>query len=248
MNKGIEGLVLAAGTGSRLYPRSTILPKALTEVNGVPILANALDRFRDVGISRTVIVIGHLGDSIRRQFGSRWRGMELSYVTSVDYAVTGTARSFALGAASIAGDILLLEGDVLFDRQLLPRLLEGKPRENRAAVVPFRPPLSGSTVGVNAGLVTDIRRDTQHDPEEARFKTVNAYLFRRGAVAELLRSCACAAATASIEHAIAEMVAMGGAIRAVNCDDVRWWEIDTEDDLRYAEKVFSAEAADASRL
>ena len=58
MNKAI---ILAAGKGSRLAPLTDMAPKPLVEVNGTPIIVNALENLAAFGIKDVYIVKGYLG-------------------------------------------------------------------------------------------------------------------------------------------------------------------------------------------
>ena len=60
----MQVVILAAGLGRRLNPLSRQTPKCLVEVNGTPIIINALHNVTQYELSRIVIVIGHLGDVV----------------------------------------------------------------------------------------------------------------------------------------------------------------------------------------
>ena len=58
-------LLLAAGTGSRLYPLTESEPKCLTLVNGTTILERLIDSLNENGFKRLVVVTGYLENKIR---------------------------------------------------------------------------------------------------------------------------------------------------------------------------------------
>lgn len=60
----MEAIILAAGLGTRLRPLTDRVPKALVEVDGVPMLERVARRLVDVGAHRLVINTHHLGDQI----------------------------------------------------------------------------------------------------------------------------------------------------------------------------------------
>ena len=49
-------IILAAGAGRRLRPLTDQLPKTLVEVNGTPILENALSHLTAIGLREAVVV------------------------------------------------------------------------------------------------------------------------------------------------------------------------------------------------
>src|SRR4051812_12532808 len=74
-----RAVVLAAGLGSRLGARTARVPKCLVEVNGTPILVNALERLQDAGIHETILVVGYLEEQVRQRLGAVMGAMRISY-------------------------------------------------------------------------------------------------------------------------------------------------------------------------
>ena len=85
MNEAVQplwGLIPAAGKGSRAVPYTENRHKSLLEINGVPNIERIIAIMRDdLAIADIVIVVGHLGEQIRRQLGNgeRFR-VRLHYV------------------------------------------------------------------------------------------------------------------------------------------------------------------------
>ena len=63
-NRITTALLLAAGTGSRLFPLTQNSPKCLTLVNDKSILERLINNLKSQGFKRLVIVTGHEKDSI----------------------------------------------------------------------------------------------------------------------------------------------------------------------------------------
>lgn len=76
------GLIPAAGKGTRAFPYTENRHKALLDVNGAPNIERIIAIMRnDLKITDIVIVIGHLGESIRQQLGDGSRlNVRLHYV------------------------------------------------------------------------------------------------------------------------------------------------------------------------
>lgn len=60
----MKAIVFAAGLGTRLYPLTKSMPKALVEVGGKPMLLRVLEKLRDAGIHEIVINVHHFPDMI----------------------------------------------------------------------------------------------------------------------------------------------------------------------------------------
>ena len=68
----MQAVILAAGVGRRLRPLTNHIPKCLVEVNGTPIIVNTLNILTKFNLSRVVIVIGYLGDKVKKRLGKKW--------------------------------------------------------------------------------------------------------------------------------------------------------------------------------
>jgi UTP-glucose-1-phosphate uridylyltransferase len=58
--------VIAAGEGRRLRPLTERWPKPILPIDGKPVILTLLRQLQAAGIQRTTVVVGHLGDQIRR--------------------------------------------------------------------------------------------------------------------------------------------------------------------------------------
>lgn len=110
-----KAVILAAGVGSRLRPLTNLRPNPLIEVNGTPILHNALRKLGAVGVEEVTIVVGYRKDAIQYAFGSRFGQLELNYVESTVFDRTDTAYSLWLARDALrSDDCYLLEDDAFF--------------------------------------------------------------------------------------------------------------------------------------
>lgn len=98
--------ILAGGMGTRLYPLTERIPKALVEINGEPFVAHQLRLLASRGIERVVLCIGQHGDRIREYAGDGAR-----YGVAVDYSPDGPVLR---GTAGAIRNALPLLGDAFF--------------------------------------------------------------------------------------------------------------------------------------
>jgi len=61
----LNAILLAAGLGTRLRPLTLDKPKALVEINGIPMLEHNIRRLQNAGFSHIVINVHHFHDQIR---------------------------------------------------------------------------------------------------------------------------------------------------------------------------------------
>ena len=240
-----RAVVLAAGLGSRLGAYTAEVPKCLVPVNGVPVLANALEQLEAAGIEETTVVVGYRADAVRLRFGYALRRMRVSYKLNAAFRTTNTSRSLALAVDSIDDALLVLEGDVFFERRVLETLL-ASPDPDATVVAKWTPSIDGSVVDIDqtrlvCRWIHKANRPAGFSPA-GLYKTVNLHRFSRAFVAERLRPALASAhitrgGREPIETVLGAIVGAGGRIRAVEATG-RWIEIDDETELRAAEALF----------
>lgn len=79
------GILLAAGKGSRLAPLTLETPKPLLPIAGSTLIERNLDRAEPI-VDAFVIVVGWLGDKIRKHIGSQYRNKLVIYATQANPA------------------------------------------------------------------------------------------------------------------------------------------------------------------
>ena len=60
----MNGMIFAAGLGTRLRPLTNDRPKALVELKGKTLLERVVERMREVQVERLVINIHHFADQV----------------------------------------------------------------------------------------------------------------------------------------------------------------------------------------
>ncbi len=124
------GLILAAGFGSRL---GHDMPKALIPWDGGAIIDLQLRHLHAAGIHDVWVVVGFQADRVRAHLKGQ---SGVHFVHNAVYMDTNTAKSMLMGLKHIPpGDVLALNGDVVFDASILPLLMD-RPGATSLAVDP----------------------------------------------------------------------------------------------------------------
>ncbi|SJM32462.1 phosphocholine cytidylyltransferase family protein [Mesorhizobium delmotii] len=250
MTNRTRAVILAAGVGSRLRPHTDAVPKPLVKVNGTPMLHNALHQLSELGICEATIVVGYRKEAIEKSCGRRSEGVEIEYVYNPIFDRTGSAYSLWLARNTmLAGDTVLLEGDVFFEREVLERTLRtvSPTKKNVAAVAAFTEAMSGSAVELaeDHSVSTFVMNQTPAQAQaRSLFKTINLTHLSAAALHDRLvpalhRAVESGHRTAYVEQILAPLVENRELpLSAADCSDTRWFEIDSEADLQLAEEIF----------
>jgi len=110
----IPALILCGGTGSRLQPVVSDVPKALATVAGKPVIHRIFDHLIANGIEECVLCTGYMGAMIQKTIGNRYEGLRIMYSHETSPLGTGGAVKKAVEDLSLAA-CLVINGDTLFD-------------------------------------------------------------------------------------------------------------------------------------
>ncbi|MBX3297166.1 MAG: NTP transferase domain-containing protein [Acidobacteria bacterium] len=70
----MKTVILCGGRGTRLDELGKVVPKALVEIGGRPIISHLMQLYASYGFSDFSLCLGHLGDKIKDYFGARGEG------------------------------------------------------------------------------------------------------------------------------------------------------------------------------
>jgi len=123
-----RAVILAAGNGTRMGRLTADRPKAMLDVDGVPLIDRHLDALAACGIHDVTIVVGYQQQRLRDHLGDRVR-----FVDNPRYRETNSLYSLWLGREQLLQGAVVMNSDLLVSRPLLARLV-GAPVDDAVLV------------------------------------------------------------------------------------------------------------------
>ena len=124
----MRAVIFSAGLGSRLGAASEQSPKTLLSFNGRSLLERHLCQLKAVGIEEVILGIGFGADKFKAEL-ARLDAPRVEFVYNPHYREGSIVTLWMLREAlSRGGDVVLMDGDVLYDRRMLERLMASPER------------------------------------------------------------------------------------------------------------------------
>lgn len=237
----IKAVILAAGRGERLSPLTNVKPKSLLRISGKPIIERIIDVLKHVGINCCVVVTGYKAQAIQNLLGDGSRfDIEVHYSHNPTYH-NGNAVSLKTAQRFLEDEesFLLLMADHLIDRSIVEKALENvhhapllcvdwKPR--------YSPQIKDATkVLVDEGnFIRDIGKDIPlWNAVDTGVFLLNGRIFQ--IIEDEMRN---AVSPLTLSRCLRRMISAGLSLWACDVSGCLWLDIDTFEDLMFAERVF----------
>ncbi|HUU00027.1 MAG TPA: phosphocholine cytidylyltransferase family protein [Myxococcota bacterium] len=237
----MKALILAAGVGSRLRPRTNQLPKTLVAVNGKPIMGHILDALQTVPLEEIVIVSGYLSEKIVGFTRSRKGNFRI--VKNNRFRSSGNGYSLLLAREQLAGsDFFKIDADLIFDAEIATGLLAA-PGDVRL-VVELKDNMGAEEMKIEVdrqGNILDISKEIP--PARAWGESIGIEFCTaaggRLLFAELESMIGAGLRQGYYEEAYARLARKGAHVTATRVmPGQHWIEIDDERDLQRAKEMF----------
>lgn len=242
----MRAIILAAGRGTRLGSLTDERPKCLVEVKKRSILENELIALDNCGVKEVIIVVGYRKDDIHARIGDRFGRINITYIENPYFESTNNVYSLWIAREYLQKGCILIEGDIIFEEDIIRLLLKTDASLSFWVVDKFTHGMSGCMLQTDNNAKVNnihiIRSESEQIPQNA-YKSVGILkispkfgeLFGRW-----LDKCILEGRTnIYYDNCLADHVSTDQPIYIVKVGDLRWFEVDTPEDLTQAEKIFS---------
>ena len=222
----MKAVILAAGVGSRLgrpYPKSlSLLP------SGERILGRQIRIFRESGIKEIIVVVGFKMGLIMEEYPS------VFYKYNPTFYISNTSKSLLAALQDLDDDVIWINGDVVFDPQVIEELLRAEPN----AVAVDRKKCSDEEVKYRTdfkGRILEISKQVFMPEGEA----VGVNKVGRLDLKAFTKSLDECEDNDYFEKGLELLVKQGLFFKAVDISEYRCIEVDFETDYQEAQKMFA---------
>lgn len=173
----MKAIILSAGEGSRMRPLTLTKPKTMLPVAGKPIIQYNIESLRDNGITDILLIVRYKEEMVRNYFGDGSAfGVNITYKTQKDFL--GTANAISYGEDFIDGSIIVLNGDIILDDEIIGEIIEKYNEEmpdTLMVLTEVEDPSAFGVVEIEDGHIKNIVEKPKK--EEAPSNLVNAGIY-----------------------------------------------------------------------
>ena len=120
----MRAIILAAGKGLRMTFERERLPKVMLSFGGKTLLRRHLEILRACGIDEITVAVGYRADLIEAEVAALGLGDNVELVDNPDYKQGSIVTLWSVREPLMrGGDVILMDGDVLYDYRMMERLL-----------------------------------------------------------------------------------------------------------------------------
>jgi UDP-N-acetylglucosamine diphosphorylase/glucosamine-1-phosphate N-acetyltransferase len=235
----LKAAILAAGEGTRLQPVTATRPKHMIKVGGKPILEHCLNALKTSGITETVIVVHYMADAIKTYFDDGKKlGLKIEYAEQKDYLGTGNAVSVV--EPYMHDDFLLVNGDLLFDAEVVKAVINLHQKEKPAttiAVVPVEKPENFGIVEItDENKVKQITEKPTHENSPTNLANAGIYAFTTEIFTKLKQTSPSSRGEWEIPDALSLFIKENKTVAAAKIAKEQWLDIGRPWDLLEANR------------
>jgi len=248
----MNAIIIAAGSGKRISNDVRDTPKSMVNVGGKPIIEYQLSILKNAGINEIYVITGPNSEKFNLN--------NVKYVKDQNYANHDILGSLMEAKDHLKNDVLVLYSDIIFELKIIQQILDSKEDISIAVDMNWRKMYEGRTehpiseaenvLFNNTKKIMKIQKNIQDQNENIgeflgiiKFSAKGSELFVEK-YNELIKNHtgifhqAPSISKAYVTDIIQELIDSKISVKPILISG-KWCEIDTMEDLKVAEKIFS---------
>lgn len=238
-------VILAAGKGTRLRPMTNSLPKCLLEIGNISILKRMLTSVIALKFDRVIMILGFEKNKIKEEVNKHFPNLKVTYIENPEYDVTNNGYSLCLAKSEIENETFVkFDADVVFDHEILEKLVNCE--YESCLCYDSSAHLEHEEVKVLVNEEQELlKANKELDPKSAHGESVgiekisarhssNLFVILESMMAQNRNH------QHFYEKAYEKGIEKGEIVlNVIDIKENKWIEIDTERDLKYANRLFA---------
>jgi len=174
----LQTVILAGGTGKRVFPLAVNKPKPMVKILGKPLIQHVIETLKKAGLKDFVIVIGHNGEQIKGYLADgRKLGVNIDY--TVQKEALGMANALETAKDLAEDHFFVVNADDIFESSLIEEMIK-QSRVDSAEIVlsckPVEETWKFGVICVEDDKVTDFVEKPPRGQEPSNLAVVGVYL------------------------------------------------------------------------
>ena len=174
-------VILAGGTGKRVFPLAVNKPKPMFKILGKPLIQYVIEAMKEAGLRDFIIVIGHNGEQIKGYLGDGGNyGVNVEY--TVQKGALGMANALETAKDFVGDNFFVVNADDVFEDSLIRDMSKQFKRSDADIVLSCKPVEETWKYGiirVDNGNVTKFVEKPPKGQEPSNLAVIGAYLLTK---------------------------------------------------------------------
>lgn len=239
----MKAIILSAGQGKRLLPLTADRPKCLLEIQGMSILEWQVRELHKCGVTDITVVTGYGADQVDALVQSKAHLQDIDTFYNPDFATSDNLVSCWKVREKMNEDFILLNGDTLFEAQVLKSVLASTPTPI-TVTINFKDSYDDDDMKVHLNKNQLINIGKTLSPEVTHGESIGMILFRgegsmtfRQALEEAMDT---PQAAKRWYLSVIDSIAAQSEVLTCSIEGLLWCEVDCQTDIEEADSVLAS--------
>ena len=213
----MQAVILAGGTGKRVFPLAVNKPKPMFKILGKPLIRYVIETMKEADIRDFVIVIGHNGEQIKSYLGDgREYGVNIEYTFQKE--ALGMANALETAKEVVDDRFFVVNADDVFEASLIKDMIRQLKKSGAEIVLSCEPVEETWKYGIIRVENDNVRDFVEKPPkgqEPSNLAVIGAYIVTKKIFDYLAKV---PVSDHQYEDAIQKFIEERGLVRAVRYD------------------------------